>query len=260
MSTKQILYSLGILIILGLIFAGLASLTRPVAPVAQETHVLAGTLTDQGDYLYTENKDYYTIQAAYPANTPLEPAADAKARATIEQALADEIANFKQDSGLNTLTPDDIKVQGLSADHHYALDMEYKMYTSSTTVSYAYQVYADTLGAHPNGYYMTFTFDQDGNQVMLADLFDPASSWLADISKAVTTQVTAQIKALTGGGDASMDIYPEGVAATPDNFKSFYLDGDTLGILIPPYQVAAYAAGSFDVRIPLASLAKDLKK
>ena len=86
MTTKQILQVLGVLVVLAIIFGVWANYTKPVAlPVAQETHVLQGTKTAEGDFVYTEDKDYYSIKAAYPAQTPLEGEADIKARAAIEQ-------------------------------------------------------------------------------------------------------------------------------------------------------------------------------
>lgn len=262
MTTKQILYLLSILVVLAGIFGFWASFTKPTKPVAEETHVLAGTLTDQGDYLYTEDKDYYTIKATYPAKTPLEQEADRKARATIEQGIADEIASFKSDSNLDTLTAEDAKIQNLSKDHRYALDMEYKEATSSGTVSYAYQVYADTLGAHPNLYYKTFVFDQEGNRIALADLFAASSTdsggYLKQISDLATAQIKDQLTSRLGEAPGE-SFFTEGTAPNPDNFQNFVIDGSDLAFLIPPYQVAAYAAGSFEVRIPLSQLSAVLK-
>jgi hypothetical protein len=261
MSTKQILYTLGVLVVLGAVFAFWASFTKPIGPsAAQPQDLLGGVPSATGDFAYTDEQPYYKITASYPATTGLQAAADAKARATIEQGLADQIATFKSGSGLDVLTPQDAQIQNISGDHKYALDMQYDDYTSTTTVSYVYKIYADTLGAHPNGYYETFVFDQDGNRLAVGDLFDQSSAWLTDLSKMVKDSVTKQLTALSGGQDASMDIYPEGVAANPDNFQNFALDGGDLVIFIPPYQVAAYAAGSFEVRIPLAQLQNDLKK
>lgn len=259
MTTKQILYSLGILAVLAAFFAFWASFTKPIEPVAQETHVLPGALTDQGDYLYTENKDYYTIKATYPATTSLETEADLKARAAIEQGLAQEIADFKQGSKLDTLTPQDAQIQNLSADHHYALDMEYKAFTSPNTVSYAYQVYADTLGAHPNLYYKTFVFDRGGNQLALADLFAASSTvYLKQISDIATAQIKSELTSRLGAAPGE-SFFAEGTAPKPENFQSFVVDGSDLVFLIPPYQVAAYAAGAFEVRIPLSQLSAVLK-
>jgi hypothetical protein len=256
MTLKQIASVLGVLAVLAIIFGLWASHTKPVAaPAAQETHILQGTKTAQGDYLYTEDKDYYSIKAAYPGQTGLKAEADAIARATIEQGLADEIANFKKNSGLDALTPQDIQTQGLGGDRKYMLDMEYKAYSSTSSVSYAYTVYADTLGAHPNGYYLTFVFDSGGNQAELGDLFADGSDYLARIASAATAQVTKQLQAGLNQQDVSESIFKEGLAPKDENFKNFVIDGDTLVVFIPPYQVAAYVAGSFEVRIPLSTLA-----
>jgi hypothetical protein len=263
MTTKQILYTLGILAVLAGIFGFLASFTKPIEPVAEESHVLAGALTDQGDFVYTEDKDYYTVKAAYPATTPLEPDADRKARAVIEQGIADEIAVFKSDNNLGALTAQDAQMQNLSKDRRYALDMEYREATSSGTVSYAYQVYADTLGAHPNLYYRTFVFDREGNRLSLGDLFvasstGPGADYLNQISGAASVQVREELTRRLGEepGDSFFD---EGTAPNPENFQNFVIDGNDLVFLLPPYQVAAYAAGSFEVRIPLSQLSGALK-
>jgi hypothetical protein len=259
MTTKQILYSLGILLALGAVFAFFASFAEPVGPAVEESHVLAGTLTEQGDYLYAEDKEYYAIQAAYPAKTPLAPEADRKARAAIEQGIAAEIARFKSDSGLDTLTAEDAKMQNLSAERRYALGMEYQEATSTGTVSYAYQVYADTLGAHPNLYYATFVFDREGNQLALGDLFAASSTaYLARISEIATAQVKDELTRRLGGAPGD-SFFAEGTASDEGNFANFVIDGDELVFLIPPYQVAAYAAGSFEVRIPREQISGILK-
>lgn len=229
MNLKQIGWAAGVLGVLAIIFGAWASYTKPVAHSAVPPQdSLGGTLTANGDYKYTEDKPYYSITATYPAKTGLAAAADAKARAIIEKGIADQIAQFKADNQLNTMTAADAQTQGLSGDRKYALDMEYKAYTGSSSVSYAYAVYADTLGAHPNGYYKTFVFDNAGTQATLKDFFAPGADYLAPISKEVTTQVTQQLKVAAGSTDVSGTLYSEGLAATDNNFQNFVVDGDTL--------------------------------
>lgn len=264
MSTKQILYSLGGLVVLGLIFAGLASFTT--APVAAPTAgdksaILGGTLGSDGAYHYSDDSEYYRIEADYPARTGLADAADLKVRTTIEQDLAQQIATFKTDSGLDVLTPQDAEIQGLTNERKYALALEYMPLTSSTTVSFAYQVYADTLGAHPNLYYKTFVFDQDGNRLALGDVLKNNPNWLEELSLLVSQDVTAQLKTRLDslpqgneGADVTDSIFAEGLVAKEENFENFVVDGDSLVILIPPYQVAAYAVGPFEVRLPLSEV------
>ena len=266
MTTKQILYSLGGLIVLGLVFAGLASFSTPpaVVPTAgDKSAILGGTLGSDGVYHYSESKEYYKITADYPADTGLSAEANLKARATVEQTLAEQIATFKEDSGLDNLTPQDAQIQGITAERYYALALEYKAVTSSTTVSFAYQVYVDTLGAHPNLYYKTFVFDQDGNELGLKDVLKNNPNWLEELSLLVSQDVVAQLKARLDslpqgdeGADVTGSIFAEGLAANEENFKNFVVDKDELVILIPPYQVAAYAVGAFEVRLPLSEINK----
>lgn len=265
MSNKQILGILAVLIVLAVLVGMWASRTKPVAlePAAGDTsEILGGTLNANGYYEYQDDKPYYKIVALYPAKTGLAAAADTKARTTIEQGLAAEIANFKSGSGLDTLTAQDAEIQNISNERKYMLGMEYKAYSSTSTVSYVYQIYADTLGAHPNGYYLTYTFDQEGNLLALGDVLKNNPNWLEELSLLVSQEVTAELKSRLGaslpqgdeGADVTGAIFAEGLSAKEENFKNFALDGADLLIFIPPYQVAAYAAGSFEVRIPLADI------
>ena len=120
-------------------------------------------------------------------------------------------------------------------------------------MSYAYTVYADTLGAHPNGYFRTFVFDQAGNEIKIQDIAT-SSAIVQKIAAAATAQVTKQLQDGLGQKDVADAIFKEGLAPTPDNFQNFVIDGSDLLVLIPPYQVAPYVAGSFEVRIPLSQL------
>src|SRR3989344_6541864 len=160
MQFKQAGVALLVLIILAVGFGFGASKSGTGVPLPQEQHVLAGTKMADGSYTYSENADYYTVEAAYPATQPL-----------VEQALASRIAEFKRSGDFANLTAEDIKIQGLSPDRKYALDMQYKAYAGSGYVSYLYSIYEDTLGAHPNGYYLTFVFDKNGDMVTLGQLF-----------------------------------------------------------------------------------------
>lgn len=266
MSNKQILGILAVLIILAVLVGMWASRTQPVQEPAagDKSEILGGTLTANGYYEYTEDKPYYKITAVYPANTGLSEGGDVKARTTIEQGLAAEIANFKNGSGLDTLTPQDAEIQNISNERKYMLDLAYKAYASAGSVSYVYQIYADTLGAHPNGYYLTYTFDQDGNQLALGDVLKNNPNWLEELSLLVSQEVTAELKSRLSaslpqgdeGADVTGALFAEGLSPKEENFKNFAVDGTDLLIFIPPYQVAAYAAGSFELRIPLGEINK----
>ncbi len=244
MQFKQAGWALLILIIGAVIFGLLASKTNPgTMPIVQGAPILAGTETKEGDFLYTEDAPYYTIEARYPAHEPV-----------VEQAVADRIEEFKKNGDFANLTAEDINIQGLGPDRKYALDMEYKTYISPNTVSYAYTIYEDTLGAHPNVYFKTFVFDQNDTQLTIKDILASNSNGLEELSLLVSNDVVAQYKERAQVDDTTGLIYDEGLAPKEDNFSNFVIDRDTLVIQIPPYQVAAYAVGSFEVRIKLTDI------
>lgn len=228
----------------------------------QPQHVLQGTPTSTGDLEYTQDQLYYKIHFVYPAKTKLADAqADARVRLTIEQNLLNVAQQFKQDTNVENFTPHDVEVQNLGGDRKYTLDGTYKAYSSGDFISYVFTIYSDTLGAHPNGFFKTFTFDQQGEEVMLPKLFKPDLRFLNVISLEAYKQVLAQLKD-RAGGEVTPDMEDEvriGTAPEPENFESFYLSDNALHLIIPPYQAAAYAAGSFDVAIPLSELSDILK-
>jgi hypothetical protein len=259
MTLKQIGWALGILVVLALVFGWLASFSKPMAPAHEEatSPILHGTATTTGDFEYAEAGDGYKIDIIYPSKTGLAADADLRARTAMEQGLAGIVQDFKSNAA-TSLTPDELtRLQSMGT--YYALSMEYKPYHGSTTVSYEFDVYEDTGGAHPNGYFKTFVFDQSGNELKLADLFVPGSDYLQKIAAAATAQVTKQLQAGLEQQDVSGAIFKEGLAPTDDNFQNFVIDNNDLVVLIPPYQVAAYVAGSFEIRIPLSQLVNELK-
>lgn len=263
MSAKQIVSIIGAVVVFGAFAAGLSLFgQKKAAPAGVETSpILGGIATSTNAYEYVEDAPYYTVDAVYPRKTLLmDVAADAKARATMEQSVASDIAQFKTDGNFANLTPEDIQIQGLGDGRKYAMGFSYDEYSSANTVSYVFLVYEDTLGAHPNAFYKTFTFDKQGNQLQLADLFTANSSYLSVLSPLAYTGVVAQLKDKWGSEpDAGMlDTVRIGTEPSPEALQFYYIDSTNLHLLFPPYQVAAYAAGTFDVSIPLSSLA-DLK-
>jgi hypothetical protein len=150
----------------------------------------------------------------------------------------------------------------LKADgRKYAMGIEYKAYSSAKFVSYVYQIYEDTGGAHPNVYYATFTFDANGNKLELADLFKPGARYLDKLSELAYKDILIQAKARFESDldETQIDWIKNGTAPTLETLQFFYVDRNNLVLIFPPYQVAAYAAGVFESKIPLASLQDILK-
>jgi hypothetical protein len=265
MHAKKLAVWAGIVVVLIIIALGFSIVAKkveaPTVTTLPASPILGGVATTSDMYEYAEDKPYYMVDVQYPAKTSLAAGANAKATRVMEQALADDIAQFKTDGDFANLTAADAQIQGLGDDRKYAFGATYQSYQSAGTVSYVFTIYEDTLGAHPNGFYQTFTFDMQGNQLQLADLFKPGANYLDRLSPLAYAGVLAQLRQRTEVDPESpeLDTVRIGTSPTPESLQFFYVDGNTLHLLFPPYQVAAYAAGSFDVAIPLGQLTDILK-
>ncbi len=253
-----------IIAVIILIVAGLGLwyvLTRP-APAITPIGESPDAPNALGKAHITDKGPYYDIDAAYPTGTPLAESAsaeaDAKAVASMKAFETEAIAQFKEDTGVTSLTAEDIQVQGLSKDRYYALGIDYKTYSSLVTLSFVYLIYADTLGAHPNAYYRTFTYDANtGAELSIDDLF-ASSDYLAVLSNEARTRLPALLEARLGSSP-DPDMLAAGTTPDAANFQTFYLEGPDLVLIFPPYQIAAYAAGTTELRIPRSALGNALK-
>jgi hypothetical protein len=251
MSTRNI----GISAVVLLVVFGAAGFYLHYHPA---TPAFSYTTIGAGDRQHEESNDYYDVQITYPDKTPLEArgtwGAEARAEATIVNTLKDLVSQFKDASNVDNLSQDE-KNRIASSSIKYSLNVGYQAFSSGAYVSYEFELFMDTGGVHPNNLYKTLVFDLDGHTVALSDLF-ASSAYLDRISSAARTQITAQLEQKAGAG-AGESLIADGIAPRASNFESFVIDGDRIRIFIPPYQAAAYAAGSFEVQIPLADV-KDI--
>lgn len=122
--------------------------------------------------------------------------------------------------------------------------------------SVIFTTYSYAGGAHPNSAFRTFHFLlPDGYQAELAELFTPRG--IARISDISMAQLRRNLSG--PGGMADGDWIRNGAGANARNFANFVLHPRELAIYFEPYQVAAYAAGSQEVQIPLSRLADTMR-
>jgi hypothetical protein len=205
-----------------------------------------------------EHGQYYDADLQYPSATPLSNSSNTSANTNAIQTMKAftqaTLATFKKDGQFDTLTPADAQIQGLDQNTKYALSDSYTPYSGSHTISYVFNIYEDTLGAHPNTYFHTFTFDmQSGKSLNLADVFVSGSDYLNQLSTLSRAALTKQ-----QGSNADSSMITNGTTSTTENFQNFVIDGKDFVIIFPPYQVAPYSLGTQTVRIPLADLKSEL--
>lgn len=207
----------------------------------------------------TEHAQFYDIEAAYPAETLLLASAgaeaDSKAIAAMKAFIDKTVSDFKREGNFSNLTKEDLQIMGYDDGRKQALAIEYDETKGAHTVSYAYTIYVDTFGAHPNAFFRTFTFDtESGVELAIQNLFLPKAAYLARLSEISRFELA---KAL--GSDIDIDYLNQGTAPAAENFQNFTINGDALVLIFPPYQVGPYALGTQTVTIPLAQL-KDIQK
>jgi hypothetical protein len=228
----------------------------PADPAATSTPV-ASTTADIPAKI-SETATYYTIDLAYPTVTPLvnsNATANAQAVALMRQAMQQQADSFKKDQNFDHLSHDDVQMMGLD-QRKMELSSTYAVYTGSRTVSYVFQIYMDTLGAHGNIFYQTFTFDRStGQRVVLKDLF-ASPAYLQTLSLRARKDLPGIIANITGetSDDFADSMIEDGTKPTEDTFANFYINGANLVIVFEPYQVGPYALGTVELPIPLNQL------
>lgn len=211
-----------------------------------------------------ETATYYDIIASYPSSAGLTEragaTADAQAVALMKQFEMDSIASFKKDGNFANLSHDDVQLLGLD-QRKESLEIKYESTVGPHTLSYIYTTYADTHGAHPNTYFRTFTFDRKtGINLALSDIFLPNADYLSVLTEQSRKILVASIAAREGVKvtDVDMDYLRRGTGPDADNFANWHIEGTSLVLIFPPYQVAPYAAGVQTAVIPFSQLSSIL--
>jgi len=210
---------------------------------------------------YEEHESYYDIDATFPTVTPLRESAGAKADetavATMRSYIINTVEQFKKDGNFANLTPEDTKTLGLdTTEVKYDLQINYYSAVSPHTVSYIFESYSYTLGAHGNTFYRTFTFDiNTGKELLLVDLFAANAAYLDTLSVTSRDMLLKNIDENLYNADFAID----GTTPINKSFANFFLDPTSLVIIFPPYAVAPYAAGTQTLAIPRTELQSVLK-
>ena len=247
---KETLFGIavGLIVLVGVIFY---SATNQALVKAPGTNVLEGS--------YVEHAQYYDIATNHATSTPLlssvSAVADVQAVALMQKFVSDTITQFKIDGNFANLTPKDVQMMGFDQDRKEELQIVYLVSSSPRTVSYIYTIYMDTLGAHGNTFFQTFTFDTtSGASLSLADIFIPGSDYLSKLSQVAREKLPSVI-----GDTADMKFIENGTTPEEKKFSAFFIDNQNLIILFAPYAIAPYSSGPQTLQIPLADLTSILK-
>jgi hypothetical protein len=252
--------ALGVLIAVFIVLILWYSFMRKEAVVPTSdtaTTTLATTSpTTAGPRHITESNTYYEIDLTYPSVTPLSGDANDRAVERMHVTMQSIADLFKKNIDVDNLSHDDIQMMGLD-QRKMELGSSYEMYKGARTVSYVFEIYEDTFGAHPNAYYRTLTFDiQSGAELSLDDIFS-APDYLNILSSRTRADLPLIIRNRSGY-DADIEYIKAGTEPTLDSFATWFIDSRDLSIVFPPYQVGPYVLGTLIDPLSLSSLSTSL--
>ncbi len=197
----------------------------------------------------SEETELYTIRVDYPVAQGGNAALSGSVNSAVDEYVATTTAAFK----------DYLKdAEQWYSGAKYDLAVVYAVPQNDTDrVSVVFSGYEFTGGAHGMHIYQTLVFDaRTGQRLAMSDVLK-TDGYL----KKVADACRAKLQTMEGIKDMSDDDWlKQGTEPTADNYRYWYATKDTLHVIFPPYQVAAYAAGDFDVAIPFSELAEGTKK
>jgi len=212
-------------------------------------------LLENSTTTFAEGTDWYDAKIVYPKKN---------------QKVTDQIFKMWQDFATETQIKNytnlkdakeglAINVDGL----RYSFYADYEIATSTNTISYVYEIYNFTGGAHGGTSIVAIT-ENEKQEIIPIEQILPTEKLVKVAALAKTDLIKQKADRMRSYGNMSeKDIaavqkndtfLDEGVKPTRENYSVAWYDGDDVVISFGQYQVASYAEGMFEVRIPTGTL------
>src|SRR3989338_755849 len=211
----------------------------------QEQVVALQSITIE-DKKITDTKKPFNIAITYPYFQGLD-----DLNKKINGIITAELDSFKKNALENDKAAQETDPEGyLNYPRQYDLNISYKKgQVDENVISMVFSVYNFTGGAHGMGDFVSLNYDVKNNkEIMLADLFAGQKNYLQKISDYAKADINKQLVARMGNAQGAW--LDDGAGPKEENFSVFMINSDYLTFYFPPYQVAAYAVGDFEVKMP----------
>lgn len=223
----------------------------PPSEVPVQTVLVPGAKDESATI--SDSTQYFKIEARFPSASPLASTAGTeasnKAVALMRGSIEAQVAEFKEQN-ISWLTD-----RPESESYPLDFDANYSITENAHLISYDFQIYRFSGGAHGGTNAETYTFDKkSGARVLLNDLFMEGAPYLERISAHTRARLLATL-----GEYKDEKWITEGTDPTQKNFQSFLVDGDSLTIIFGEYQVGPYVIGVSEIQVPLSTLSDILK-
>jgi hypothetical protein len=202
--------------------------------------VMDNGLTIESELLTDSSKDpLFEIHAQLPV---LQKTGSQSFNNRVRQIVAAETNGFRQGFSDWSIPPE-------MDSYHSFMWISYDVpLLTENLVSIRFAVdYYMAGAAHPNHYYIVLNFDlKNDRELLFADIFKDRDAALERISELCMVELNKP----------DFPLFPEGLTPTMENFQNWNLEKSGLRMSFDPYQVAPYAAGPQEVRIPYSELGK----
>lgn len=215
------------------------------------------TLSTTTDVIIEESNDFYTIKVKYPREIRDN-------NNEIEKYIKNTISSIKEEWSLDgELYKNELKLRQDFPDRpimKYELNIQYERFSSENlnTVSYVFETYTFTGGAHGNTGLQTFTFNKNG--LVTIDKILNVNNDLA-ITKIIENKLRKSLgnslneeMLMSGLGLALNDSDENYLFVT--NLMNFVVLDDGIRFIFSQYQVAPYSAGQPEVLLTWDELNK----
>jgi hypothetical protein len=227
-TAKQIMFVLLTAIVIALIAVYGHKKTAPAPTV--ETEKISWPSKEIKKETINESTDAYRINAVYPI------AEGDSVTMYFKSFVDEEISIFKQNS-------EDAVVDGSLL---LTLDITYEQKKSIYADNYIFTVTSDTGGAHGLEAHKTFSFNEQGKLLTLADLFTNGTDGLKTVALFIE-------KELNKRDFADSRWIKEGTTPAEEHYRNFVITDEGITFIFDPYQVAPYAAGTQSVLVPFSA-------
>jgi|SRR3989344_642284 len=202
-----------------------------------------------------EENERYTVAAEYPElDGVATPGVQERVNGSIRAGIYNRIAAFQAANSAN-LPLGDLQLRS-------SFDASFEVQLLTNSFFSALMSYSDYSAgaAHPNDYLAALNYDlRTGDAVSIDRLLrslSPSEGYMERLGTRVQGDLVRQF----GDSEEAFEVIKDGAAPTAANYAVYTLDREALTIHFAPYQVAAYAAGSPEVRIPYNELRESIIK
>ena len=137
-------------------------------------------------------------------------------------------------------------------DMKYKLEINFNSYEYSDYISYVFNVFIDLLGAHPNNFLFSISYNVSSKSVIkIQDLLNINKELLNVLSEYSYNELKDNENIQKYAVEGMLE---EGLEKKIDNFDTFAFDNSGFKIFFEKYSVAPYVAGEFIVTIPYDKL------